>query len=42
MKRKKPDFEKLIKEINEANKDPKFVKAVKEFIRYHGGNPDSR
>ena len=26
-----------MKDIDEANKDPKFVKAVKEFIRYHTG-----
>ncbi len=39
MKRKKTDFDKLMKEIDEANKDPNFIKAVKEFIRFHGGNP---
>lgn len=42
MKRKKVDFDKLIEDIKEAQKDPKFVESVKEFIRYHGGNPDSR
>ena len=42
MKRKKVDLDKLLKEIKEANKDPEFVRAVKEFIRHHGGNPDSR
>ncbi|MBI5072387.1 hypothetical protein HZA99_01065 [Candidatus Woesearchaeota archaeon] len=26
-------FQKLLQEIKEANKDPKFRKAVKEFIR---------
>ena len=39
MKRKKVDFDRLIEEIKEAKKDPKFVEAVKEFIKYHGGNP---
>ena len=42
MKKKKVDFDKLGEEIMEAQKDPKFVEAVKEFIRYHGGDPDSR
>ncbi|HLD42961.1 MAG TPA: hypothetical protein VJB08_03160 [Candidatus Nanoarchaeia archaeon] len=32
MKCQKPDWDTLIREIEEANKDPKFVKAVKEFI----------
>ena len=41
MKRKNIDFDKLIEEIKKAQKDPKFVEAVKEFIRYHGGNPDT-
>jgi len=42
MKRKEVDFDKLMQEIKEAQKDPKFVEAVKEFIRYHDGDPDSR
>lgn len=42
MKRKKVDFDKLMKEIKENQKDPKFIESVKEFIRHHGGNPDSR
>jgi len=41
MKRKKTDIGKLLEEIRKANKCPKFVKAVKEFIRYHGGDSDS-
>lgn len=40
MKRKKVNFDKLMEEIKEAQKDPKFVEAVKEFIGYHGGNLD--
>lgn len=32
MKRKTPDWNKLIKEIEKASKDPEFVKAVREFI----------
>lgn len=30
-------WEKLIKEIEEAKKDPNFLKALDEFIRYHTG-----
>lgn len=41
MKRKKPNFRKLMKEIEEANKDSKFVESVRQFIRYHGGIPSN-
>jgi|TARA_Y100000310_G_C20681459_1_gene816208 hypothetical protein len=30
-------WKKLMKDITEAKKDPKFMKAVREFIRYHTG-----
>lgn len=37
MKTKKMSWEKLMKEIAEAKKDPTFVKALEEFIRFHTG-----
>ncbi len=30
-----------MKRINEANKDPRFVESVRQFIRYHGGVPSN-
>ena len=42
MKTKKPNFEELKKMFDELRKDPKLIESIKEFIRYHGGNPDSR
>ena len=38
MKTKMP-WKKLMKEIREANKDPEFVKGVKEFIALTTGEP---
>ena len=37
MKHKISDWDKLIKKIEKANKDPKFKEAVREFISYHTG-----
>jgi hypothetical protein len=37
MKRKKLSWSQLIKEIKEAKKDPEFLKALDEFIRFHTG-----
>ncbi len=37
MKGKKINFDKLIKEITEVQKDPEFIEAANEFIRYHTG-----
>ena len=42
MKAKKPSMEELKKIFDEVEKDPKLIKSIKEFIRYHGGNPDFR
>ncbi len=39
MKTKKPSMEELEKMLDELKKDPKLVESIKEFIRYHGGNP---
>lgn len=39
MKRKKPSMEELKKIFEELKKDPQLIESVKEFIRYHGGNP---
>lgn len=30
-------WKKLMKEIKEAKKDPRFMKALDEFIRFHSG-----
>ena len=37
MKRKNLSWKALLKEINQAKKDPDFLKALNEFIRYHTG-----
>lgn len=30
-------WDKLVKEIEEAKRDPNFLKALNEFIKYHTG-----
>ena len=37
----KSTWEKLEKEIKEAKKDPKFLKALKAFIDFHSGKTSS-
>ncbi len=37
MKKQKMSKQQLIKEIEEARKDPEFMKALNEFIRFHTG-----
>jgi len=37
MKKQKMNLKQLLHEIKEAKKDPEFLKALDEFIRYHTG-----
>lgn len=37
MEKQKLSWNSLIKKIEEAKKDPNFLKALNEFIRYHTG-----
>ena len=37
MTKQKMAWHKLIKEIEEAKKDPEFLKALDEFMKYHTG-----
>lgn len=37
MANQKMKWDKLIKEIKEAKKDPEFLKALDEFMKYHTG-----
>ena len=37
MKKQKLSWDKLMNEISQAKKDPEFLKALNEFIKYHTG-----
>ena len=37
MKKQKLSWRELMNEIKEAKKDPEFLRALDEFIRYHTG-----
>ena len=37
----KKQWKELVKEIKEANKNPKFKKVVREFVRIHTGKTSS-
>lgn len=37
MKKQKTNIKQLLKKIEEANKDPEFLKALDEFMKYHTG-----
>ena len=37
MRKKQISWDKFFKDVKEARKDPEFMKALKEFIRYHTG-----
>lgn len=37
MKKRKLSWDELVREIEEAKKDPDFLKALNEFIKFHTG-----
>ncbi len=39
MKKEKPSMEKVKKLIKKVHHDPKLMESVRQFIRYHGGEP---